>query len=48
MACYRLFRVEREYLEMVVQKEAKYREYVLGLYNDILLAESLIIDTTTH
>lgn len=48
MACYRLFGIEREYLEMVAQKEAKYREYVLGLYNDILLAESLIIDTTTH
>lgn len=48
MAFYRLFNIEREYLEMVAQKEAKYREYVLGLYNDILLSESLIINSTSN
>lgn len=43
-AFYRAFAVEREYLEMIGQKEARYRKYVLSLYNDVLLAESLVIE----
>lgn len=37
------FRAEREYLDMVSQKE-NMREYVYRLYNDVLLAESILID----
>lgn len=44
MAFYRAFEVEREYLEMIGQKEIRYRKYILSLYNDVLLAESLIIE----
>ncbi|WP_297819153.1 sodium:proton antiporter [uncultured Lactobacillus sp.] len=43
-AFYRAFAIEREYLEMIGQKEAHYRRYILSLYNDVLLAESLIIE----
>lgn len=44
MAFYRVFAIEREYLEMIGQQQSEYREYLLQIYNDILLAESLIID----
>ncbi len=44
LAFFRAFAVEREYLEMIGQKESKYRTYILSLYNDVLLAESLIIE----
>ncbi len=44
LAFFRAFAIEREYLEMIGQKESKYRTYILNLYNDVLLAESLIIE----
>lgn len=44
LAFFRAFAIEREYLEMIGQKEGKYRTYILNLYNDVLLAESLIIE----
>lgn len=44
LAFFRAFAVEREYLEMIGQKERKYQTYILRLYNDVLLAESLIIE----
>lgn len=44
LAFFRAFAIEREYLEMIGQKESKYRTYILSLYNDVLLAESLIIE----
>ena len=44
LAFFFFFSVEREYLEMIGQKESKYRTYILSLYNDVLLAESLIIE----
>jgi len=34
---------EREYLDMISQSEAKYQDYVYELYNEVLLAETLII-----
>lgn len=34
---------ERTYLDMISQKEAQYQDYILDLYNEILMAESLII-----
>ncbi|TGD22964.1 sodium:proton antiporter [Companilactobacillus suantsaicola] len=34
---------EREYLDMVSQSEVKYQNYVYDLYNEVLLAESLVI-----
>jgi CPA1 family monovalent cation:H+ antiporter len=37
------FRAERQYLDMVSQKE-NLRQYVYELYNDVLLAESIVID----
>ena len=37
------FRAEREYLDMVSQRE-NMEEYVFRLYNDTLLAESILID----
>ncbi|MEY8442500.1 sodium:proton antiporter [Lactobacillaceae bacterium 24-114] len=37
------FRAEREYLDMVSQKE-NMEKYVYQLYNDVLLSESIIID----
>lgn len=45
LAFFRAFAIEREYLEMIGQKESKYRTYILSLYNDVLLAESLIIES---
>ncbi|MBS7524616.1 sodium:proton antiporter [Lactobacillus gasseri] len=44
LAFFRAFAIEREYLEMIGQKEGKYQTYILNLYNDVLLAESLIIE----
>ena len=44
LAFFRAFAIEREYLEMISQKESKYRTYILSLYNDVLLAQSLIIE----
>lgn len=38
------FSIEREYLEMLGQKDIRYRHYLLKLYNEILLGESLIIN----
>lgn len=37
---------ERQYLDMVSQREVKYQTYVFKLYNETLLAESLIIGPT--
>lgn len=34
---------EREYLDMVSQSEVKYQDYVYELYNEVLLAETLVI-----
>lgn len=35
---------EREYLDMISQSEGKYQGYVYELYNEVLLAETLVID----
>ncbi|MBD5430678.1 sodium:proton antiporter [Lactobacillus sp.] len=43
LAFMRAFTIEREFLEMIGQKDARYRTYILKLYNEVLLAESLII-----
>lgn len=37
---------EREYLDMISQSEVKYQNYVFELYNEILMAESLVIGPT--
>lgn len=37
------FAHERQYLDMISQSEVKYQNYVFKLYNEILLAESLVI-----
>ncbi|GIP69403.1 MULTISPECIES: cation:proton antiporter [Lactiplantibacillus] len=37
---------ERDYLDMISQREVKYQKYVFKLYNETLLAESLIIGPT--
>lgn len=37
------FAKEREYLDMVSQSEVKYQDYVYELYDEVLLAESLVI-----
>lgn len=37
---------ERQYLDMISQSEVKYQDYVFDLYNEILMAESLIIGPT--
>ncbi|KRK95062.1 cation:proton antiporter [Companilactobacillus futsaii] len=37
---------EREYLDMISQSEIKYQNYVFELYNEILLAETLVIGPT--
>lgn len=37
---------EREYLDMISQSEVKYQNYVFELYNEILLAETLVIGPT--
>lgn len=43
LAFMRAFTVEREFLEMIGQRDSQYRSYILKLYNEVLLAESLII-----
>lgn len=43
LAFMRAFNVERDFLEMIGQKDIRYRSYILKLYNEILLAESLIV-----
>lgn len=40
------FNQERQYLDMISQSEVKYQDYVFEMYNDILMAESLIIGPT--
>lgn len=37
---------DREYLDMISQSEVKYQNYVFELYNEILLAETLVIGPT--
>lgn len=37
------FKQEREYLDMISQSEAKYQQCVYQLYNEVLLAESLVV-----
>ncbi|CAJ1189549.1 sodium:proton antiporter [Companilactobacillus crustorum] len=37
---------EREYLDMISQSEVKYQSYVFDLYNEVLMAESLVIGPT--
>lgn len=37
---------ERQYLDMISQSEVKYQDYVFELYNEILMAESLVIGPT--
>lgn len=37
---------ERQYLDMISQSEVKYQSYVFELYNEILMAESLVIGPT--
>jgi len=37
---------EREYLDMISQSEVKYQDYVYDLYNEVLLAEALVIGPT--
>lgn len=41
------FRAERQYLDMVSQKE-NLRDYLYELYNEILFAESILIDTQNN
>lgn len=40
------FEQERDYLDMISQSEVKYQDYVFELYNEILLAETLVIGPT--
>jgi len=35
---------ERDYLDMISQSEVKYQDYVYELYNEVLLAETLVIE----
>ncbi len=37
---------ERQYLDMISQREVKYQKYVFKLYNETLLAESIVIGPT--
>lgn len=37
---------EREYLDMISQSEVKYQSYIFDLYNEVLMAESLVIGPT--
>lgn len=37
---------ERQYLDMVSQSEVKYQDYVFDLYNEVLMAESMVIGPT--
>jgi len=39
--------VERDYLDTISQSEAKFQNQVLKLYNEVLLAETLIIEPNT-
>ncbi|RRK10018.1 sodium:proton antiporter [Lactiplantibacillus garii] len=39
---------ERQYLDMISQQEVKYQNYVFKLYNETLLAESLVIGPTIY
>lgn len=41
------FQIERDYLDTISQQEAKYQNYVLELYNEVLLAETLIVQPNT-
>lgn len=41
------FRAELDYLDMISQKE-EMRDYVYQLYNDVLLAESILMDPEIH
>ncbi|MQS75536.1 cation:proton antiporter [Companilactobacillus halodurans] len=38
------FSKERAYLDMISQSEIKYQDYVYDLYNEVLLAETLVIE----
>lgn len=44
LAFFRAFAIERNYLEMISQKNKEYESYLLNLYDDVLLAQSLIIE----
>ncbi|QNQ81715.1 cation:proton antiporter [Lactobacillus sp. PV012] len=44
LAYYRVFAIERNYLEEIAQKESKYQKCLLTLYNEILIAESLTLE----
>lgn len=37
---------ERKYLDMISQREVKYQDYIFDLYNEVLMAESLVIGPT--
>ena len=39
------FYQERQYLDMISQKEARYEKYVYHLYSEILLAESIVLNS---
>lgn len=39
---------ERQYLDMISQQEVKYQSYVFKLYNETLLAESLVIGPSIY
>ncbi|WP_318765115.1 cation:proton antiporter [Lactiplantibacillus carotarum] len=39
---------ERQYLDMISQREVKYQNYVFKLYNETLLAESLVIGPAVY
>ncbi len=41
------FQIERDYLDTITQQEAKYQNFVLELYNEVLLAEALIVQPNT-
>ena len=41
------FRTELDYLDMISQNE-EMRDYVYQLYNDVLLAESILMDPEIH
>lgn len=44
LAFFRAFAIERDYLEKISQKNKEYEDYLLDLYDNILLAQSLIIE----
>ena len=39
------FYQERQYLDMISQKEARYEKYVYHLYSEILLVESIVLNS---